>query len=136
LTAYYKLTAAERCSGHVDRIQPLEGDPAAVKLTGWGSDRRSGDPLRDIVISADGRIAGFGVRDESFRPLSPAHGIWAHFAQAMETSKASPGAWTGYARVKRGTQSMNVYGTIEDSGNTLACELQGIDASQPVPVIR
>jgi hypothetical protein len=118
LASVYRVDSEERCAGQVDTAAPvpledsLTGkDSGGLRISGWAVDRPSGKPIRSLVITADGRIAGFAVG-----------GLQRNTAGSKAFLKKSRFVeWSGYAHPAPGAAAMEVY-AVGNRGNEL-CHL-------------
>jgi hypothetical protein len=103
-----------RCSGYLERLQPVAG---GYRATGWAMDRETGGAAADIVfIDPSGIVIGLGeTRPGGYPPLiddvGPARLDW---------------DWVGFARGVRAPETVRAYAVI-GSGKT-SCAL---GASRP-----
>lgn len=115
LSAYSRNPNTE-CAGEIDTVQRIPSDdllaatsPGGMRVSGVAVNRKSGNPIRRLVIAANGNIAGFAVgglqlvrTDKTF----------------LRQSRFSE--WQGFVRLPPAAQSVEVYALAD--GNEI-CRL-------------
>ncbi len=109
LASVYHVGSEELCAGQVSVVEPvppedsLTGqDTGGLRVSGWAVDRQSEKTIRSLVITADGRIAGFAVGGLQ-RDFGEGAGSKAFLKKARFVE------WSGYAHPTPGTPAMEVY---------------------------
>jgi hypothetical protein len=113
------------CQGRVDETKIVpdnlvsreDKDSVGLKISGWTVDARWRWPVRRVILTAGGKIVGFGAIGSGRRDV----------ALAFHTRRAFFSGWVGYARVPMNTSFLDVYGQVYGTGGI--CKVTSI----PVP---
>ena len=96
----------ELCDGRVDLLERLprqdsltELDSEGLRIAGWAVERSSGEPIRNLVIAADGKIVGLGTGGLLLRTSGS--------KAFLKNSRFVE--WSGFVRPPPGTESLDVY---------------------------
>ena len=118
LASVYHVGSEQLCAGQVSVVEPvppedsLTGqDTGGLRVSGWAVDRPSEKPIRSLVITADGTIAGFAVGGLQLQLFVDYRNKIAGKTEGSKAflKKARFVEWSGYAHPAPGTPAMEVY---------------------------
>jgi hypothetical protein len=111
LSSTYQVESRDHCQGEVVMIQEvppeelLEDAPlGAYRISGWAVDRPSDEPVRKLVISANGSIAGLAIGGLQGRTAGDKSFLM----------KKKFVEWSGLVRPAHGDRSLDVYTLDKD----------------------
>ena len=114
-SAIYPDLLPDACQGGVDVVSEVGTDRAGVGLRGWAVERKTGRPVKEVVLVTGGKIAGFGLVGDA-RP---------DVAAALHSDNALHSGWVGYAKVAGG-ERLDLYATLSSSDRNASCSLGAI----------
>jgi hypothetical protein len=120
LASAYQISPQTLCQGHVDSVKVVPGertDPVGLKIIGWTVEAKSRSPVRQIIVTVDGKIVGFGGLGFERSDV----------VAALHSHRALHSGWIGYAQVPISARVLEVYGQVNGSGGI------GEVARVPVP---
>ena len=120
LASAYRISPQSLCQGYVDSVNLVPDkrtDSVGLKISGWTVDAKSRRPVRQIILTADGKIVGFGGLGFERSDV----------VAALHSPRALLSGWIGFAQVPVGARAFEVYG--QGTGRGVICEV----ARVPVP---
>ena len=120
LSSAYHISAQSLCQGYVDSVKLVPDertDSVGLKISGWTVDTKSRRPVRQVIVTVDGKIVGFGGLGFERSDV----------VAALHSPRALLSGWIGFARIPVSARVLEVYGRVNGSGGV--CEV----ARVPVP---
>jgi hypothetical protein len=115
LASVYRVDSQERCAGEVNLIERVpsedlltDEDSGGLRISGWAVSGLSENPVRRLVIAADGNIVGFAVGGFPLR--TAADKVFLKSAKFVE--------WSGSVRPPSEAVSIDIY-AVDNHGDGL-----------------